>query len=142
MAEEIEITKKELNKLNEIEFRAEKMFDAPTKIVVLGKKFKVKPLHRWVQNKVIDLCPITAEAENTTKKTRDNDVKAATYILLHNPIKIMLFGWIMTKIMKCKYNSEIFYAIIKTALNNDAEVFFSQSVSLLILGKHQRMMKI
>lgn len=36
MAEEIEITKKELNKLNEIEFRAEKMFDAPTKIVVFG----------------------------------------------------------------------------------------------------------
>lgn len=145
-----EVRKEDVPELNKIEFQAERIFPKGYKVRVLGKNFKVKPLSRWAHNKILDLCNIELEENKETKtlipnitpKNKDNDCKAAAYILLHSPIKILLFGRIKTWMMKCKYNSETFYAIIETAFNNREEVFFYKSASLIGMTQRNRMMKI
>lgn len=139
-----EFSQEDIDRLNEIEVRTESIFTKGTKVKVLGKTFKVKPLCRWTQNKVLDTCKIKIVDDKMVldEKTKDNDAKAAAYILLHNPIKIMLFGWIKTKRMLMKYNSETFYAIINEAFNNYDQVFFYKNVSLITMTEKQRMMKI
>lgn len=147
---ETQVQKEDINKLNEIEFSAEKIFPKGYKVKVLGKEFKIKPLCRWSHNRILDLCnfDVVENAEQgtfipkITPKNKDNDVRAAAYILLHNPIKIKLFGRWKTWRMKSKYGSETFYAIIETAFNNREEVFFYKSVSLMTLTERNRMMKI
>ena len=145
-----EIRKEDIPELNAIEFRTERLLPKGYRLRVLGKNFKVKPLCRWTHNRILDLCSFETEedVENKTiipkisPKNKDNDAKAAAYILLHNPLKILLFGRIKTALMKRKYNAETFYAIIETALNNREEVFFYKSASLIVITQRNRMMKI
>lgn len=146
MAKENEIRQEDVARLNEIEFRAEKIFSKPTKVVVLGRKFKVKPLSRWLQNKVLDDCKITLDTDNeqpvVEDNSRDNDIKACAMILLHNPLKVLLFTKIKVWFMKRKYSNEVFYAILKTTFNNPDQVFFYKNVYLIIQAQQARMMKI
>ena len=145
-----EVRKEDVSELNKIEFQAERLFPKGYKVRVLGKDFKIKPLCRWSHNRILDLCNFEIEEDKDTKalipkitpKNKDNDCKAAAYILLHSPIKIMLFGWWKTWRMKSKYGSETFYAIIETAFNNREEVFFYRSASLIGMTQRNRMMKI
>lgn len=145
-----EVRNEDIPELNRIEFSTERLFPKGYKVRVLGKDFKVKPLCRWTHNRILDLCSFDTEEDKETKalvpkvtpQNKDNDCKAAAYILLHNPLKIMLFGRIKTWKMKRKYNSETFYAIIETAFNNREEVFFYKSASLIALTQRNRMMKI
>ena len=142
--QEKKITEEDIQKLNEIEFRTESIFSKAKKVKVLGKTFKVKPMCRWTQNKVLDTCKVDIVDDKLVLNdtTKDNDVKAAAYILLHNPIKIILFGKIKTWRMKSKYNSETYFAIINEALNNYDQVFFYKNVSLITMTQRQRMMRI
>lgn len=145
-----EVRKEDVPELNKIEFQTERLFPKGYKIRVLGKNFKVKPLCRWSHNRILDLCNFELVEDKDTKallpkitpKNKDNDCKAAAYILLHSPIKILLFGWLKTWRMKCKYNAETFYAIIEAAFNNREEVFFYKSASLIGMTQRNRMMKI
>ncbi len=145
-----EVRNEDIPQLNNIEFSTERIFPKGYKIRVLGKEFKIKPLCRWSHNRILDLCTFEIEENKEqgtfipkiTPKNKDNDAKAAAYILLHNPLKIKLFGRWKTWRMKCKYNSETFYAIIETTFNNREEVFFYKSASLIAMTQRNRMMKI
>lgn len=143
-----EVRKEDIPQLNEIEFQTERLFPKGYRIRVLGKNFKIKPLCRWTNNKILDLCSFETEEKDgmivpkVTPKSKDNDVKAAAYILLHSPLKILLFGRLKTWQMQRKYGSETFYAIIESVFNNREEVFFYKSVSLITTSQRNRMMKI
>ena len=145
-----EVRNEDIPQLNNIEFSTERIFPKGYKIRVLGKEFKIKPLCRWSHNRILDLCTFEIEENKEqgtfipkiTPTNKDNDAKAAAYILLHNPLKIKLFGRWKTWRMKCKYNSETFYAIIETTFNNREEVFFYKSASLIAMTQRNRMMKI
>lgn len=147
---ETEIRKEDIPELNRIEFSTERIFPKGYSVRVLGKTFKIKPLCRWSHNKILDLCSFEIEENKEqgtfipkiTPKNKDNDVKAAAYILLHNPLLITLFGRFKVWRMKRKYGSETFYAIIETAFNNREEVFFYKSASLITMAQRNRMMKI
>lgn len=145
-----QVREEDVPQLNEIEFSTERIFPKGYKIRVLGKRFKIKPLCRWTHNRILDLCTFELEKDDETgsvlpkitPKNKDNDAKAAAYILLHSPLKIKLFGKLKTYQMKHKYNSETFYAIIETTFNNRDEVFFCKSAFLIAQTQKNRMMRI
>lgn len=145
-----QVREEDIPQLNDIEFNAERIFPKGYKVRVLGKNFRVKPLSRWSHNRILDLCSFEIEENKEqgtfipkiTPKNKDNDAKAAAYILLHSPIKILLFGRWKTWRMKCKYGSETFFAIIEAAFNNREEVFFYKNASLIAMTQRNRMMKI
>lgn len=125
------VAKDELERLNAIQERIGK--DIPIRIEVRGKIFKVKEPNRIVKDKVMRL---GFNVKNDIKIAMNADAKAAAYILLHNPLKVFLFGKIYTFILKWKYDGETFSKIITTAFDNkENDYFLKSSISIINQGQ-------
>ena len=128
----------DLDKLGEIQYKIEN--NEPSEVVVLGKTFKIKDMPRWTLQKIVKLGidmdkKIDFENANSVStailKGGSSDVKAAAYILLCNPLKIMLFHWIYWRWLNMKYNSETFNGILDNGLEDKETLFFLKNLILI-----------
>lgn len=137
---EEELYQEEIKKLTAMSISIHK--DQPTHIIAKGVKFKIKYPKRIVYDKIVTIgLKVNNKGEVLKMKDRNADVKVAAYILLHNPILIFLFARIYVLYLKCRYDSEIYAAIIEAGINpRDIEAFYKSSISIMSLAQSKMAM--
>lgn len=122
-------------------------------IKVLGKKFKISDLSRYVVNKITDIqfrVKFYEDDKDNLKSRRarlkflgDADAMTASYILLNKWSYIPFLHSLHWRYISRKYNSEHFSAIIKEGLDNDEYAFFLKNsiVGQNTLATRLQMMK-
>ncbi len=122
-------------------------------IIVLGKKFKIGDLSRWVVNKITDIqfrVKFYEDKKDNIKSKRKRlmflgnaDAMTASYVVLNKWSYIPLVHAIHWRYMSRKYGSEHFSAIIKEGLDSDEYAFFLKNsiVAQNILATRLQMMK-
>lgn len=116
--------------------------DEKKKIVVKGKTFRIKYPKRIVYDKIVRVgIKYDLDEDKLTGLSGDADVRVASYILLHNPIKIFFFLRVYMWWLKYRYDSETFMAIIDAGINpREIEAFYKSSMSIMSLAHSKKIM--